>query len=358
MRTWARGWAVGTVLAASGCAMTLPESAWVTERPRGECVVEIERSDARSAWTVDHQHAADGRLLSGSAQLRYHGEAWERFGYGPDGRLAEIASYEEIAAESFPCAAEGGCDTPRLRWVARTRLEHDAAGRLRRYRAEMRTYELRPDGSYGSRTGEDRDLRYGYDASGRLTEIRSDMGTTRFTWDGERLVRVEAEAEYPWFDVLEHDAEGRIARVQHSNCTPARECNVSYELRYEYDAEGRLVRRERTRDSTPARIVRTWEYEGARVVGRSEVQFYPATEQRREREYRYDARGRLIEVLEDGTTRERRRYLPHRPLPAGGAEGACDAVVSGPAPPSALADVGARPCVRSPAYVLDECWEP
>ena len=343
----AHAWVVGLAMAA-GCASTLPEREWVTERPRGECVVTLERSDATGSWTLDHQYDAEGRVLSGSARLRYDGRAWERFGYDAAGRLSEIASYEEIDAESFPCAAEGGCDTPQRRWVARARVEHDEAGRLRRFRSEERTYELRPDGVYESRTSESRDLSYHYDGAGRLIAIGTGNGTTRFTYEGERLVRVERDADYPWLDVVEHDAEGRIVAVHHSNCTPQRECHVTVETRYAYDDQGRLVREERTNvDSSPPRTETRFEYEGDRVVRRTYVEHQPAGERTRVREHAYDERGRLVATIEDGLPRERRSY-----------EGACDAVVTGPRSPSPLVDLGAQPCLRSPAYVLDACSGP
>src|SRR5690606_27769271 len=99
----ARGVGVGLVIAAgcvaaacvaAGCASTLPESEWVTEQPRGACVVAIEHTDGTGSWTLEHHHDAEGRVLSGAARLRYHGRAWERFEYDAQGRLAEIFSYE------------------------------------------------------------------------------------------------------------------------------------------------------------------------------------------------------------------------------------------------------------------------
>lgn len=338
---------IGLVVA-SGCASTLPASEWVSEQPRGACVVAIERTDGTGSWTLEHHHDAEGRVLSGTARLRYHGRAWERFGYDERGRLAEIFSYEEIEAEDFPCAAEGGCYTPRRRWVAHTRVEHDDAGRLRRWASHERTFGLERDGRYVERTNEGRELSYRYDGAGRVVEIRSGLGTRRLSYQGDRLVRIDADHEYPWFDVVEHDGRGRIVAVRHSNCTPQRECHVTYEVRYAYDDEGRLVREHRTNaDSSPRESEVVWGYDGDRVVRRTSTDHYAGAVDARVREHEYDARGRLVAVIDDGQLRERWRF-----------EGACDAVTTGPAAPSPLAALGALPCARSPAYVLDECSRP
>lgn len=218
---------VGLVVA-SGCASTLPASEWVTELPRGACVVAIEHTDGTGSWTLEHHHDAEGRVLSGSARLRYHGRAWERFAYDARGRLAEIAA------------------------------------------------------------------------------------------------------------------------LRHSSCTRERECHVTYEMRYSYDDEGRLVREHRTHaDSSPRESEVAWEYEGERVVRRTTTTRYAASAETRVREYAYDALGRVVAMIDDGQLRERRRY-----------EGACGSVPAPPSAPSALAAASALPCLRSPAYVLDECSRP
>lgn len=343
----ARVWIVGLVIT-SGCAATLPESEWVTERPRGECVVTIERGDATGTWTLEHHYAADGRVLSGTARLRYHGRAWERFEHDDAGRLVAIYSYEEIDAESFPCAAEGGCDTPARRVLSRVHVEHDPAGRLSRWAFEERTFGRRPDGTYAARTSEGRDVSYRYDDAGRLVASEGGNGSTRYVYEADRLVRVERDADYPWFDTVEHDAEGRIVGFDHHACTPERECHVTYQHRYAYDDQGRLVRADLTdADGSSPPTYTLFDYEGERVVRRTRVERLATGEQRRVREHTYDARGRLIATVEDGQPRERRSYA-----------GTCDAVTTGPAAPSPLLDLGARPCVRSPAYVLDECSGP
>lgn len=337
---------------ACGCVATLPESAWVTDVPQGECTVHVMRGDATGEWQLVHHHAADGRVLSGTTRLRYHGNGWERFVYDEGGALIAIHSYEEIGEEDFPCDAEGGCYTPPRRVVGRTDVEWDESGRLSRTSFETVDYGRR-DGSYRQRSGEHHDLRYEYEG-GRLSTLRSSTSnggaTTTLHYEGERLTRIVRDARYPRRTAVETDAAGRILRTEYETCTPSYECRVTRVSRYRYDDAGLLVRADYddpTGDS-PSSFA-TWEYEGGRVVRsrKAEIARDGSEVSVHTFEYDYDELGRIVEVRADDRVRERRRY-----------EGTCDQVGAAPQAPSALADQGVRPCIRSPGYVLDTCTVP
>lgn len=340
-------------LCLGACSRTLPDSEWVTDVPEGECTVYRTLGDATGEWELAQHYAADGRVLSGRTRLRYHGSGWERFVYDDDDRLVTIHSYEEIAEEDFPCEAEGGCYTPPRRVVGRTDVSWDESGRLVRTSFETVDYGRASGGSYRRRSGEHRDLRYEYEGD-RLATLRSSTreggATTTLRYEGERLTRIVREAEYPRRTAVETDANGRIVRTEYETCTPSHECRVSRVSRYTYDDAGQLVRadyEDPSGDSLPS--FRTWEYEAGRVV-----RSYKADIARNGNEvsahtfaYAYDELGRVVQVDADGRVRERRRY-----------EGACDRVGTDALLPSALADQGVRPCIRSPGYVLDTCGIP
>ena len=339
------------LMCVAGCSRTLPESEWITDVPQGECTVFVMRGDATGEWELAHHYTADGRVLSGTTRLRYHGNGWERFVYEGE-RLIAIHSYEEIAEEDFPCDAEGGCYTPPRRVVARTDVSWDDAGRLARTSFETVDYGRSDDGSYRRRSGEHHDLRYEY-AGDRLTTLRSSTregsATTTLHYEGERLTRIVRDAEYPRRTAVETDASGRILRTEYETCTPTYECRVTRVSRYTYDDAGRLVRadyEDPTGDSLPS--FATWEYRAGRVVRTSKADLSNGNEVSAHTfAYAYDELGRLVEVEADGRIRERRRY-----------EGACDRVGRDAFVPSALADQGLRPCIRSPGYVLDTCSVP
>lgn len=345
MRSRAPSLAAVALVISTGCSGTLPPSEWVTDIPRGECVVTLEHGDATGRWSLEHHHAADGRVLSGTNRLRYHGRAWERFDYDDAGRLSGIHFYEEVGEEDFPCAAEGGCYVPPLRTVVHVRLEHDAAGRLTRRTDDDRTYE-RAGQEYRTRVSARRDVRYDYDDAGRLSRIRSGEGDTRLVYEGGALRRLIRDARYPRRTDVEVDRAGRITATSLHTCTPERDCRLTRRVTYRYDDAGLLVEAlafDPTGEDAGER--REWTYDGSRVVRAARVEL-SATEEERSRhvlEYAYDDRGRLTVVMENGNPRARFRY-----------EGACDRLPE-PTGPSALADLGARACVRSPGYVLDEC---
>ncbi len=332
-------------LATGACAASLPEVRPWPGPPEGSaCRVVIERSDATGSWELEHHHAADGRVLAGTTRLRYHGVGWERFDYDEAGSLRAIELHEAIEAESFPCGSEEGCDTPPLREMTYVRVQHDEEGRLTEWDLAKRTENL-VDGSWSVRTRESNDLSYSYGEGGRLAALHGSNGTTRFLYDGEQLVRVERDADYPWYRTIEHDSSGRIVRMVHMSCTRERVCGATQRIFFVYDADGRLVRAEHSDPSgSEAPTIDAWEYDGERVVRASRATARAAGEEAQVFEYAYDEEGRLASVTENGRLREAYRY-----------EGECDALRTRPATPSAEGLVGASTCHFSPGYVLDTC---
>lgn len=321
----------------AGCAPLLGQADWPTELPAGACTVTVTREDATGTWDLVRVYDAEGHIQGGTTRLAYSGRGREIFDWEA-GRLRRVRSYDERDAYDFPCDAEGGCSTPASREVVDTTFTYDEAGRPASRTREDSRYAL-VDGAYRRQRYEHQRTRWEFEGE-RLRAIHDDMGTTRFRWEDGRVTRVDREAHYPRHTTVEHDEAGRVIRTRYETCTPDDVCEVSEVTSFRYDAEGRLQRLETVdprEEAHAAPRTTEWAYEGPRLLRRTEVD----GTRTHVLEYAYDARGRLIQVTENGSVRARYAY-----------EGRCDAVQDAPEPPTAARELGLETCTPSPGYVL------
>lgn len=342
---------LAALLLVSGCVRTLSADEWVTALPHGACRVDIDLPNEERVKRLERHHAADGRVLSGTALslLQSDGRAWERFGYDDRARLAEIRSYEEINAEDFPCAVEGGCYSPARRVLTQTTLLSDDAGRLVRWASEAVTYQRGYGGQFTSIRTERTDRRYTYDDTGRLVAIDKDGTRYQVLYDVQgRLVRLTNRGcGYSVNKSATYDARGRIVLTEVESCVRSSGCRVTDRTQYTYDDAGRVVRADHTDPTGGSHSsYRLFAYQGDHMTRVTYANFYPGAEERTVYDYTFDERGHLTSRAQDGLVFERYRYT-----------GACDAIETDVRAPSPLADIDAVVCHSSPAFLMvDHCF--
>lgn len=236
-----------------------------------------------SRWRFD----ARGALLEHEYNPEYHSRARLLFRRDLSAKLLAIDYQYDRAAESFPCASEGGCETPALHARGRVELEYDGPRVVRRV-------DARQPGALVIDT-------FAYDAQGRMTEHRADAGVERFEYEGPRLHRREWSFRHGRGDELYVYAGDRLSEVQRMMCGSV--CGARQSRRLTYDAQGLLQRIDH-----PEGSVDEWRYdEQGRMIARGDGRGERAW-------YRYDERGRISAWGQGERALREFRY-----------EGACDA---------------------------------
>ncbi len=286
--------ALAAALAACSSPAALSDRDWQPRVVPSDCEVRIQHHDpdGRPDHETVQYHDAQGRLISGTAELAPEGDAWERFDYDARGRLVAITSYEQRPPIDGNCDVVGGCVTPAVRAIDRVELAWDDTGQLLRKVHRRDEYEEGRRGSYHHAQTTTHEAEYGPDRAERVAPRRARGRSHAYHRDERgRAVRRDTLGG----GELEH-----------------------YEV-WEYDDRGAVTR-----------YVDTWEHARGGI------------RQDRELLLRYDAAGRLREVRDNGQPQRIYTYA-----------GACDAVRLDPTTPD---PEGRAHCLSSPHRVLNPCW--
>jgi RHS repeat-associated protein len=250
------------------------------------------RENQGERW-VQNEYNLAGEVIRTSTSLGHE----VRYDLDSNGRVRKIytANKQSIAFEWDPRGLESVRQMP---GALRLEQNYDSGGRLTGQRVGQRRYspDIPPGKSqiYAGHEVIEREYRYGADGL-LLTIIDAKLGLISYAYDpAERLVSALAEGSS--IEQFEFDATDNVSgpyknsgEVEPQNWAfaPGNRLLVSGNTRYEYDLDGRLVRKtEPASSSETGRWEYLWDAQGQlRQVRRPDRQVW---------EYKYDAFGRRV----------------------------------------------------------------
>ncbi len=328
------GWVRLAGLAVVGCAAAPPPvlsvADWRVQPPAAAC----EARESRKSAIELRRYDAEGRLISAKNTLSSHERAAEWLTW--EGKtLVGVDSYlERDATECDKCNSRNGSSLAVERTLQRSEL-HWQGAQLVSVTASSRIY--RPDeNSEGWRLYEQSDGESRFDYLG--PRLKTMGPSTRFEFEGDRPVRRRMKTGLIFWDDSFDSWTWKDDRV------------VTYvwggnTQRFDYDAQGRLIR-DRLESATERNTrIKTWAYNERGAVRRMTEQYVSAQGEGNERvwEYEYDG-GREVAVIGDGVRIET-TY-----------SGDCANVVEGPRAPNVFEMMNAAACYQSPGLVFHQCF--